>query len=231
MKSSLKKIKKIKMVRIISWNVLYRKYEERYNPNSDILHKYPEEFLRIIQIIAFIYNQMSQDTIVCLQEVSTMLLNTLTSIFKNSHHIFDYQELREDFLVIIAPKNFYLDFCHSHKTSNGYISITDGNINVINCHLKPQRYVSKSTNVLEYIKNLRKSGRQTFIAGDFNEHYKIVKSKLDNDFVCPYYGKTYKRKALDHIIFESRNETWYKVDKVECKFISDHNMIVLDIEL
>lgn len=219
------------MVRIISWNVLYRKYEENYNTNSLILRQYPDEFVRIIQIIALIHNHLLQDTIVCLQEVSNMLFESLTSVFKSSHHIFEYKDLRQDFLVIIAPKKFYLDFCKSHKTSNGYICITDGNINVITCHLKPQRCISRSTNVLEYLKNLRKSDRQTFIAGDFNEHYKIVKSKLDNDFICPYYGKTYKRKALDHIIFESSIESKYKVEKINNKLISDHDMIILDIEL
>lgn len=224
-------LKRLKMVRIVSWNVLYRKYEERYNPNSLILHEYPEEFLRVIQIVAFIYNQMTKDTIVCLQEVSSMLLDALTSVFKHSHRIFDYQDSREDFLVIIAPNNFYLDFCLSHKTSNGYISITDGNINVITCHLIPQRFISRNTNVLEYLRNLCKSNRKTFIAGDFNEQYKIVKSKLDNDFICPYYGKTYKRKALDHIIFKSSIEDKYLVNKIDNEFLSDHDMIVLEIEL
>lgn len=224
-------LKLLEMIRIISWNVLYRKYEEQYNPNSLILSEYPEEFLRVIQTTAFIYNQMTRNTIICLQEVSSMLLDSLKTVFKHSHGIFDYQDTNEDYLVIIAPKNFRLDFCWSHKTSNGYLSITNGDINVITCHLKPQRYISKNTNILEYIKGLGKSNQKTFIAGDFNENYKVVKSRLDKDFNCPYYGKTYKRIAIDHIIFDSNIRNDYEVRKIDSVFISDHDMIILDIEL
>ena len=219
------------MLRIISWNVLYRKYEEQYNPESLILNKYPEEFLRLIQIITLIYDQMKDNTIVCLQEVSSILLDKLRTVFGNFHNIFQYQDSREDFLVILAPQNYDLDFCCSHKTSNGYLSITNGKINIITCHLKPQRYISKTINILEYIKTLRKTNQKTFIAGDFNENHKQLKSKLNNDFICPYYGKTYKKKAIDNIIFDSRIETNYNTQKIDTKLVSDHDMIILDIEL
>ena len=219
------------MLRIISWNVLYRKYEEQYNSNSSILKKYPNEYLRAIQIVTFIYKQITENTIICLQEVSSMVLNNLTAVFRISHNIYHYQDSNEDFLVTITPKNFRLDFCQSHKTSNGYMSVTDGKMYVINCHLKPQRYISKNTNILEHLKSFRKTNNQTFIAGDFNENHKIVKSKLDNDFICPYYGKTYKSRAIDHIIFDTEEKNSYEVKKVDNEFISDHDMIILDIEL
>lgn len=215
------------MVHIVSWNVMYRKYEEEYNPESPILKKYIDEKLRIEEIIIFLRDNILSNSIICLQEVSNDLLDKLTEVFVDTFNIFSVNVEEKNNIVTLAPKKFYKEACrNSNHISHGYLIVNNDEIRVMNCHLKPQRFCI--TDVLYSLINMRKEGITTFIAGDFNEQYKLVHKKLHSIFICPYYGKTYKKKPIDHIIFDLDNINSYKVSK-KSNELSDHEMIILDI--
>lgn len=215
------------MLRVVSWNVMYREYEEEYNPNSEILKKYVNEQLRIEQILIFIRENITPNTIICLQEVSNDLLWKLSEVLISSFNIFSANVENNNNVVTLAPKSFLQDdFCNSSSVSHAYVVINNGKTRIINCHLKPQRFAKGD--VLEFVKNMKKVDTTTFIAGDFNELHKNVYKKLHDNFICPYYGKTYKKKAIDHIIFDLSDVTSYKVCK-KPNDLSDHDMIILDI--
>lgn len=217
------------MTRIVSWNVMYRPYEEQYNSNSVILKKYPNEKIRSIEIINTLLKFFTEDTIFCLQEVTLYIICLLSDIFSKTHNIFFHNVQNDEYLVTVAPKeDTILLKSWSHFTSNGYLLINYKNTQIINCHLKPQQYIKKaSIKNLDYLKSLKNDNINTFIIGDFNEHYKNLISKLSDHFTCPFYGKTYKRKLIDHIIFDIQNLQYTTLNiKTD---ISDHNLIILEI--
>jgi hypothetical protein len=216
------------MPKVISWNVLYRAYEEKFNPNSEILSTYSREEDRVAQIVSLLKEHIDLDTVACLQEVSTPVILGLVKEFEKSHRIFSYNLREDEHLVTITPKEFKLENGYSHDTSNGYLEVTNGISQVINCHLLPQRYTKK--NILEYLCKMGNTKRDTFIAGDFNELHSKVKEKLQGKFTCPYYGRTYKHKAIDQIVFNAKpsEHTAQKINQVH---ISDHHMILLDFQL
>ena len=114
---------------------------------------------------------------------------------------------------------------YSHDTANGYLTIQNGSVQFINCHLIPQRHTKE--NVLEYILTLNDKCQTTFVIGDFNENHKTVKEKIECVYTCPYYGKTYKKKAIDQIVFNVGVNLKYTTGCTPKENISDHNAITL----
>lgn len=209
------------MSKIISWNTLYIEYEKKYNPNSKILSRYKDnEEKRIDDIVSVLIKNSDNKTIICLQECSRLLLNKVKYKFIE-HSVFSYNigSKDDEYLITIAPKEFRIDQCIDHPTSNGYLLITNGKYKVVNCHLKPQRFV-ENKNVLKYLYDLPKD---VIIAGDFNETYYIVKKVLNSRYKVPIYGKTYKGKMIDHIIYDLSFNV--KTKMIKTYYLSDHHII------
>jgi len=215
------------MSKIISWNTLYIEYEKKYNPNSKILLRYKDnEEKRIDDIVSVLIKNSDKETIICLQECSGLLLKNVKYKF-TEHEVFSYNIGRKnnEYLITIAPKEFIMDKCIDHPTSNGYLSITNGKYKVVNCHLKPQRFV-ENNNVLKYLYDLP---RNTIIAGDFNETYYIVKKVLTGRYNIPIYGRSYKGKMIDHIIYDLMLNV--QTEMIKTKYLSDHHVIKMTYEL
>lgn len=217
------------MPNIISWNVLFREYEKEYHPESKILKTYPNEEERVEFIVAMLKENSNEETILCLQECSSAICNVLTVTFNDTHRVFAYNIREDEHLVTVAPKEFEMHWAGSNQTSNGYLVIYSENTYIVNCHLIPSRYSSVS--VLEYLRKfLDIYSGNVFIAGDFNENHKKVKEDLKGYYVCPYYGKTYKGKSIDHIIF-AIDEIHYTHVLIKQEHLSDHHAISLTYEL
>ena len=223
------KINITKMLRIISWNVLYRAYEEKYNPVSKILKTYPKEEDRVNGIISLIQVMSDNVTVICLQECSSAICDKLTTVFAKTHRVFTYNIQNDEHLVTLASKEFKMIWKGTHETCRGYIAVHNDSVTIINCHLLPQRYAKSS--VMKLLRGfLDTYSGVVFVAGDFNENHKKVKEKLGGYYVCPYYGKTYKKKPIDHIVF-AIDEAQYKNTLIIQEQLSDHHAIMLDFEL
>jgi len=222
-------------MRIISWNVLYRDYETKYNPTSKILTVSEEE--RVCKIIELLKPQVESTTVICLQEVSSKVMMALFHAFEATHTIFSHNIREDEHLVTVTPKEYKLCFATveeqqrtENHTSNGFLTVSNDRYIIVNCHLIPQRYAK--VNVLEHLLSFttsRKGNKTVFIAGDFNERQKIVKMTLGDHFTCPSYGRTYKKKPIDHIIF-TKNIVNYTAGHILQNLISDHHAIKLDFE-
>lgn len=209
------------MWNIISWNTLYREYEEKYHPDSFILKKFSNEKDRINSIIKLLLSYTDNNCIICLQECSNILLEEIQKKFKNN--LIFYQNIRNnEFLITITPLNFEKEVWSSHPSSNGYLVVKNGNFRIINTHLIPQEYVKKYC-VLDYIMELPEN-YITVVAGDFNENWATVNLKLSRRFVVPKFGKTYKKWSIDHIILDKRIESYKKINNIK-NILSDHNAI------
>lgn len=212
------------MLSILSWNVLLRRYEIKYNPNSRILKDWPNESDRENAIIKLLKQHFQSNTIVVLQEVSGSLLNKLNISFLNSK-IFSQEVRGDENLVVIAPKEFTNENREQHLYSaNAYLSITNGVYRVINTHLKPQRYAN--CDVMKYLLSFP-TDKNTFIAGDFNAKWKSVKKSLETRYSVPPFGKTYKNSDIDQIVFDEK-EIKYSTVKIITN-LSDHYAIKLNI--
>jgi hypothetical protein len=220
-----------KMLRVISWNVLYRKYEEKYNPRSQILKTYPKEIDRVTAIVSKLKANVNSNTVICLQEASTNLINVVATVFATTHQIFATKIRDNEHLVTVVPVNITVNCTYwSHGTSNGYIAIQSDLYHIVNCHLLPQRYAKSS--VMEYLNEYESNNKNVFIVGDFNEKHNKIRNSLQTRFVCPYYGKTYKKKPIDHIIFDVTDKTCkYTPTLITQTNLSDHHAIMLDLKL
>ena len=220
------------MPKIFSWNIMFRKYEILYHPESKIIETYPNENDRIDRIISILRYYITCKTFLCLQEVSSKILEKIIFNFENTHKIFSYcirsSEDENEYLVTVAPKefNFNIKWSGEHETSNGYLVIQDDKTTIINCHLLPQRYAKSS--VMDYLREflIMYSGN-IFIAGDFNENHKKLKNELYGYYICPYYGKTYRKKPIDNIIF-AVDKIKYRTSFIKHNYLSDHYAILLD---
>lgn len=214
---------------IMSWNTLYRLYEEKYNPSSNILKRYPNEKDRLDEIVDIIQVYADRHTVICLQEVSLQLLSLLRER-AGTNLIFEQKIREEEYLVTITPAaGFVKETWEQHPSGNGYLVVSNHKYRVVNCHLVPQKYTK--VKVLEYIKNLPRD-KIMIIAGDFNAKYKHVVDALESRYIIPRYGKTYKNKTIDHIIVDkSINIVNYVSKVIETDSVSDHKAIVLEIGL
>ena len=210
------------MTKIFSWNILFRKYEELYNPKSSgILKKYPIEIDRINAILSFLLENMEEDMVFCLQEVSYDIICRLNTIFRHKYDLFS-QPKKDDFMVTLTPKNMMM--VKDHRSTNNYLITCNKDICIVNCHLKPLRF-SKNNMMCDFLEI--HGYNNIFVAGDFNETQNNVKTSLGNNFICPYYGKTYKNIGIDHIVFKTTSLD-YSIGLVKNDFISDHCAITFN---
>ena len=234
---------------ILSWNVLYRKHEEHYNPQSEILKIYPEEENRLDAIVTFIITNVinsnsitssldissAPSTIICLQEVSLTLLKKLRTAFDPVNYtIFAYNLEREEYLVIIAPIDFQLLYSGKYMSAKACQIITNDKIRVVNCHLTPQRFCRIHPVEVLYALNKDRS-IPLAVVGDFNEEYRLLRRQLGNnsEFILPYFHKTYKNKSIDQIIL-SHPDHFLEIKNPQHfpkGYLSDHNMIGLEFTL
>ncbi len=81
---------------IISWNVLLRDYEEKYNPESEILTVWPDESQREDKIIDVINQNSNDKSIVLLQEVSLTLVDKIKNVFDKNKLVFTHKITEND---------------------------------------------------------------------------------------------------------------------------------------
>ena len=215
-----------KRISVISWNTLYRKYEELYNPTSQILKTYPDDSERISDIVSVIQHVLTTKTVVCLQECNNQLFHLLQTNI-NTHDIFKNTIRDDECLITMTPKNTFVQEENMvHPSSNGYLTVSNDKYRIVNCHLIPQRYASVS--VLDYIKNIgTENGKTTIIAGDFNEYRQKISQELQNKYTIPKYGKTYKNREIDYIIINKKNLI-YETLIIETN-LSDHRAIIFNL--
>jgi len=208
---------------IISWNVLLRDYEEKYNKGSSILKDWPIEEERENAIVELLRRICDNNSIITLQEVSTSLLHKLIVKFPEKHGY--VQKVRNnEFLVTMTPSPFVQEKHTNHTTSaNAYLTIHNDYVRIVNTHLLPQRYAK--CNVMEHLLNMSVA-KQTIIAGDFNESWKNVNKSLGTRYTVPKFGKTYKNTAIDQIIFDFKQK--FRSVKIPTH-LSDHHMIKLNL--
>jgi len=215
---------------------MYIDYEKKYNPNSNILKAFPDDKKRLLEICEIVSKNINHDTIICLQECSTLLLSMLKNKIDSEFTIFSVEIDFDIFLVTITsnylyfkhellPKNLYENVAH------GYLVISNNDIKVINCHLKP-KFVTKNNDAFLVIKNSSQN-KNCIVAGDFNDKSNIFKNYLEG-YTIPYFGPTYKNnKHIDYIIFnfKDNSEVKYEVKKLNTYSVSDHCAIFLEIEI
>jgi hypothetical protein len=213
---------------VLSWNVLHREHEIRYQPRSKILKSFPDDTVRLKEIVVLLVDQSRHETIICLQEVCKELYDLVRATFSLTHDVFSQQISDIEFLVTVTPK--FLECTDELKpvpgVANGLHILSNSWLRIVNCHLKPQ-FVMRD-NVLSAIRNVQHPEKFTIVAGDFNETSKKIREAIGKDFRVPYYGLTYKgRKGIDHVLF-NRNIR-YKAGVVQTKTLSDHNPIILNL--
>ena len=226
------------MFSILSWNVLYREHEKKYRPNSEILKKYTREADRVKDITNTLYSifSINRNMIYCLQECSRLQLGSLQQHFRDTHDIFTYQVRGFEYLVTITPKCLHMkeeETPISKVGSKGYIVVSNSNFTVVNCHLIPQMHCIENT--LEPIMKMSQDTKCVFVCGDFNESQSRVQKKIGHLYTVPSYGKTYmNKKPIDHIIINKPYDDMFTFTQkyIDCyaDFLSDHNIIILDVK-
>lgn len=214
------------LLKIISWNVLYRKHEKKFNPESKILSKYPNEDTRVKDTVNTIKSIIDHLTVVCLQECSwdtlMSLYNSLTCHFIFYHHVND-----KEYIVTCVPKHngFYKQVVTQSSCSNGVLVVTNGHLTIANCHLVPQAFSNKNV-VNEVVRNFPVTNMTVF-AGDFNECYTSIKRKLQDVYTVPPHKKTYKNKSIDHIFVDAHSSKFLELQTgiIKTYYLSDHNII------
>ena len=163
-----------------------------------------------------------------LQEVSLSILFKLTHAFEDKS-IFSYRISKNEYLVTLSPRIYTEESWTQNKTANGYLAIKKDDLLIVNTHLIPQRYVMYD--VLDYILKIRPKniGSTTMIVGDFNENWKKINNVLGSRYIVPFFGSTYKKRQIDHIIFDKNLKISSK-QNIAYKNISDHNLLKLIID-
>jgi hypothetical protein len=220
------------MFSVISWNVLYREYEETYKPDSKILKKYPNEITRVNDICNIVCSMIAQTSIICLQECSIDIYRTLSKKLSPIYDIFSINVRSNEYLITIAPKKFKFEndnIRQKPECSNALLSISTNSIKIINCHLIPKEYAKE--NVIKFLKSLSpETTKKLYIAGDFNECFKLLSRTLSYNYTIPYFGNTYRKRQIDHIIYGRSldNEQFtVKTFLINTAAVSDHHMIQL----
>lgn len=224
----------MKTMHIFSWNILYRKYEEKFKPESDILKKYPDENRRIMDIVDTVVSLMYDDNnIVCLQECSLDILIALKNVIFTKFTILFYNVRHKEYIVTIYHKKhkFYIerDIDNDPKCVNGILSIRNSEMRIVNCHLIPSIFADRDP--LSPIYNIDTSNLTTIVAGDFNEVYTKLTRKISDKYKIFFYGKTYRNKCIDNIIIDNISfcRTSISTHNIKATSISDHNIICMKV--
>lgn len=217
---------------ILSWNVLLREYEEKYNPCSDILKTYPVELDRLHDIIKIIKNSISNETVVCLQECSSELINMLKETFR-SFTIHNKKIGENDYLVTMIPARVNSSIEEIETgIPHSQLIVKTNRFRIINCHLIPQKHCEIP--ILESLYRFCKeeSTKINIVAGDFNENFKTVQHEFGNEYIVPYFGKTYRYKQIDYILIETKNKNILHIPfLINSVRVSDHQPIKLIVTL
>lgn len=212
---------------LVSWNVLHRTVEERYNPDSLILKKYENENDRISDILLHLSMCIDNKSIIALQECSDELLRQLVRMFKNHKIFVKKRSDDEDFIVSIVPKMYDCQVEEINLDIEGnYLIVSNNHFRIVNCHLHPYRLLKNKTQSMYNFNRLDKA-KTNIILGDFNDRYNGLKRMLGCRFTIPFYGKTYKQKGIDFIIFDKNFK--YSSGMIKNDLISDHNLIKLKL--
>lgn len=214
---------------ILNWNTLVREYEQKYKPDSNILKIYPDENSRVEFIVKIIKECLKDhdqnNIIVCLQEVSDKLLEKIQSGF-SSLNILYYKIKENENLVLLSSYESELILGESNDAVRGVLVAKIKDFYIINTHIVPQRYANVDT--MAYISSLRKYGDKIYVCGDFNEAYTKVREKLFRYYTCPRYGKTYRKRSIDNIIFTENID--YEISKMIIENNpSDHFPVALKV--
>ena len=219
-------------MKIISFNTLHIKHEKQYNPNSQIFIDYPDDNVRLLKICEIILENIYTNTIICLQECSSKLLSFLVKRVPQSYNIFSAEIEVDEFMITISHRSLEVQYDYMpkylyEKFAYGYLTISNDNFKIINCHLRPQ-FTVKNYDIFSEIKDVSTS-KKCIVAGDFNENRNKLLKCLKT-YSIPQFGITYKnKKDLDHIIFNFDAEFTPRV--LDTYDVSDHCAICLDIIL
>jgi len=211
----------------VSWNTLKLSFEKKFNPNSRILRAYSDDTARLGCIVEVLEQHVTKETIVALQECSAELLSMVNTKFTTTHDLLSQKIGPDEYLITLTPR--FLKCVHDGgripRGANGYFSVSNGMLRIINCHLKPQ-FTVKDENVLGLIA-AEDMSKLTIVAGDFNETSTKVKKALAVKYKVPYFGPSYKKKkALDYIVFNRKMR--YKAGLIPTELLSDHDPVVLE---
>ena len=155
-----------------------------------------------------------------------MLYKNIYKYFSQYYDLFrisSKQENVDQFLITISPKHYKFqqeELLVNYNTSYGYLSITNDEYRIINCHLRPQFAVEE--NVYKFIEDLDES-KKLIILGDFNEKRCYLLNRFKNQYQIPFFGNTYKKKQIDNVLMNFKQ--YYKCFTIKNNLISDHHMI------
>jgi hypothetical protein len=139
-------------INVCTFNCLHIYHEKRYVPDSLTLQAHSNEPKRIQGLVAFISSQLTNDTVVCLQEVSGDLLSALREEFNATHHVISLAHNRvpqpvDDFryadpgeyLCTIIPcsvdkETIKEEFLYFTTKGKGALITSFGNVMIINTH-------------------------------------------------------------------------------------------------
>lgn len=214
------------MVHFYSWNVLYREYEQKYNPKSHILDIYTDETARIQSQTQLVISLLDNSSVFCLQECSWGLIKELRKRLPSYYTVFYRKTDSQDYVVTVSPSFFKNKYIVYGSWCKGMVVIENNKYCIINCHLTPQRY--SQYNVMKELQNIT-TDKKRIICGDFNERYNRVFNFHKNTFLVSKFNRTYKKKQLDYIMIEYPVKI---ISKKICKNnTSDHALISIQVQL
>lgn len=212
-------------MKLLTWNVMHRDYETKYNSNSEILTQYKNEDKRLEKQLEIIKNNLNENTIFCLQECSKDIKKNIEDNI-SSHGIYSHKLNKNEFILTLAPKDYFIVEHYENKSIRGGLMISNNEHNIFNCHLNPKHIVENEI-VLDSIVNLP-DNLKTIVCGDFNENYENVNNHLNGYYIIPKNTNTYKKRCIDHIIFDF-NASKYNNEVIDCNNTSDHKIVKLEI--
>lgn len=232
---------------IATWNVLYRSFEEKYVPESDILKTY-EEPQRIIHQLNFLDQLLSKNNIVCLQEVSGDLLEEIKLKFGEHFDVSSIKHNREpqkciyeykfptEHLVTVSNKKHKLSFTDilNYDDKKGALIIGNDEYLIINVHLPIYKDTVNPTETIvttlyeQIIKN--NLNKKIILCGDFNRIYDEMLIEIYNSSVadnCLFSTCMESNGSIPLITIPRENKT---LDYIVA-FSEENNMTLVNFEV
>lgn len=242
-------------MKILSWNVLHIIHEINYAyDTSPVLEKYSgNEQIRLNAIANFISTLLSEDTIICLQEVPGDLLESID--FKN-HTLYKHMHSRipeiknseylktlysnpNEYIVTIVPNVFsvtninVIEFDEPsenvNKSGKACLFLTLKDLTIGNCHLPfgSSRRKKALTKLTEFI-NTKFIDKTYILIGDMNMKAQTLQKWLSNlecdAKVIEMPSATRKTSKIDHGIV-SRGISVLETHVYDNHNMSDHSCI------
>lgn len=219
-------------MKVVTWNILHRIHEEKYRPDSKVLETFPDERNRVVAVIGEIHKCLeTPDTVCCLQECSATVLTGIQRHIANNSRCLFYKKVKEaEYLVTITPQGFWEEEIEHHPdTAVGMLAVRRDECRVINCHLKPQRFCRYS--VLDGLLSLPTEEVPLVVAGDLNEQPPAIQRVLGHKYGWVDAGNSYRKKQIDHVLYDKFQWTLTDGKIVDTGYTSDHRMVVADLSL